>query len=175
MATNYTQIGATVTVGSGGTSSIDFNSIPSTYTDLVIKTSLRTNRSGFPADPINISLNGSTSNFNYRRIIGGGSGSAASDSGSTGTVTRADASTATASSFSNGEIYIPNYAGSSYKSLSGDVVTENNSTASGDAYAELYATLWTNTAAITSISLTSVTSSNFVQYSTASLYGIKKD
>ena len=40
MANTFEQI-TTVTVGSGGASSIDFTSIPQTYTDLVIKTSAR--------------------------------------------------------------------------------------------------------------------------------------
>ena len=40
MATTFTKI-ASVTVGSGGASSIDFTSIPSTYTDLCVKLSTR--------------------------------------------------------------------------------------------------------------------------------------
>ena len=36
MANTYVAI-ATVTVGSGGAASIDFTSIPATYTDLVVK------------------------------------------------------------------------------------------------------------------------------------------
>ena len=40
MAVTFTQI-ASVTVGSGGAASIDFTSIPSTYTDLCIKTSIK--------------------------------------------------------------------------------------------------------------------------------------
>jgi hypothetical protein len=40
MATTFIKI-ASVTVGSGGAASMDFTSIPSTYTDLVIKVSTR--------------------------------------------------------------------------------------------------------------------------------------
>jgi hypothetical protein len=47
-------------------------------------------------------------------------------------------------------MYIPNYAGSSNKSVSIDAVTENNATA---AEANLVAGLWSSTAAITSITL----------------------
>jgi hypothetical protein len=72
----------------------------------------------------------------------------------------------TASSFSSGEIYIPNYAGSTNKSYSIDSVTEQNATG---ALAELIAGLWSQTAAITQITLSS---SNFQQYSTAYLYGV---
>jgi hypothetical protein len=78
-------------------------------------------------------------------------------------------STSTASTFSNAELYIPNYAGSNNKSSSVDGVSENNATASNMA---LTANLWSDTAAITSIKLTPAGGGNFVQYSTAYLYGI---
>lgn len=165
MATTYTLI-SSVTVGSGGAATISFTSIPATYTDLLVKVSARTNRASL-ADSILASLNGSTSNFTYRLIEGDGA-SAYSANGTTGLVGVATASTATASTFGNCEFYIPNYAGSTNKSISVDSVIENNATT---AYADLVATLWSNTAAITSITLTPAFGS-FVQYSTAYLYGI---
>jgi len=73
----------------------------------------------------------------------------------------------TASTFGNGQVYIPNYAGSNNKSTSADTVSEDNATL---AYSALTAGLWSNTAAITSITIAAVT--NFAQYSTAYLYGI---
>ena len=78
--------------------------------------------------------------------------------------------TATANTFNSTTFYIPNYAGSTNKSFSFDQVNENNTTAANQV---LGSVLWSNTAAITSISLTSP-GYNFVQYSTASLYGITK-
>jgi hypothetical protein len=79
----------------------------------------------------------------------------------------------TASTFGSTEIYITNYAGSSNKCLSSDSVNENNATT---AYSVLTAWLWSNTSAITSLSITSDgAGNNFAQYSTATLYGIKKD
>jgi hypothetical protein len=75
----------------------------------------------------------------------------------------------TANTFGNGEIYIPNYAGSTQKSVSADAVAENNSATY--IYSALNAGLWTGTAAITSIKLL-IPSYNFVQYSTAYLYGV---
>jgi hypothetical protein len=76
---------------------------------------------------------------------------------------------ATASTFGNGEVYIPNYAGSTNKSMSADGVSENNGT---EAYTDLIANLWSNTSAITSI-LLYPDSGTWQQYSTATLYGIK--
>jgi hypothetical protein len=166
MADTFVKI-ASVTVGSGGASSMDFTSIPSTYTDLVLKTSSRTSGSGNVF--LTIAFNGSSSNFSYRQVFGNGS-SAASNSGSIGYGVLIDGSSDTASTFSNGEVYIPNYSGSTNKSLSTDAIQENNGTL---AYMALVATLWSSTSAINQITLTP-SSGTLQQYSTATLYGILK-
>ena len=166
MANTYTLINSN-TVGSGGVASVTFSSIPGTYTDLLIKYSSRNTAAAI--QNMAITLNGSTANFTYKSLYGGGSVSPGSGSGSTNLVGIAEANNYTANTFDNGEIYIPNYAGSNYKSISADSVSETNAT---EAYAELFATLWSNTAAITSIGLAS-TSGNFSQYSSFYLYGIK--
>ena len=168
MANTYTLI-ASNTVGSGGTSAIDFTSIPATYTDLLLKLSVRTDRAGAVDDNLNIKLNGATTNFTYVYLRGSGS-AVASSSGSTGYIGATDAASATASTFASVEIYIPNYASANYKSMSADSVTENNAT---ESYAFFHADLWSDTSAITSVGFVSGTSNNFVQYSTAYLYGIK--
>lgn len=157
---------STVTVGSGGASSIDFVNIPQNYTDLVIKVSAR-NVSG-SADGLYLTLNGSTSSFTYRDLYANGTG-ASSSSGSLRIAGYSDGANMTASTFANSEIYIPNYSGSNYKSISTDGTTENNATLS---YSALVATLWSNTSPITSISITSGV--NLAQYSSATLYGIRK-
>jgi hypothetical protein len=161
---------ATVTVGSGGASTMAFSSIPSTYTDLVVKTSIRTSRGTFAADLIRVDFNGSSASQSSR-LIEGSSSTASSFALSTTQVITGTTSVSTANTFSNGEIYIPNYAGSTNKSISADSVAENNS-ASGPLY--LASGLWSNTAAITSITLTDVNSATFQEYSTATLYGILK-
>jgi len=159
----------TVTVGSGGAASIAFSSIPQTYTDLKIVISARSSVAG-PQERILISFNGSTADFTLR-YLGNAAGSAVS-------YTRADfgdnmvaymgGGGSTASTFNNCEIYIPNYTSSNNKSLSIDNVMENNSTT---VYFGMEAGLWSNTAAITSLTL-SAASGTFVQYSTATLYGV---
>jgi len=160
---------SSVTVGSGGAASIDFSSIPATYTDLCVKLSIRSaSGSNIGTVGATISINGSTANRTVKRIYGNGT-SAVSDSPSALGISP-DTSTATANTFSNVEIYFPNYAGSTNKSFSVDSVSENNATL-GDA--SLVAQLWSQTAAITSLSFGMSDSSNFVQYSTAYLYGVK--
>ena len=163
MANTYTLI-ASSTVGSGGTANFTFSSIPQTYTDLQILCSSKTNRGTFNNDAINLNLNGSTSNITAIRLFGDGS-SAASNTGR-GILNNAAAST---SVFSSTQIYIPNYASANYKSISADSVTENNGT---EAYAQLHAQLWSDTAAVTSVVLAPADGTLFLEYSTAYLYGI---
>jgi hypothetical protein len=168
MPNTFTKI-ASVTVGAGGSSSISFSSIPSTYTDLCLKVSLRSDASRINDDLL-VSFNGSTSSRSWKFLEGNGS-SASSASGTDGRFSTFDGATATANTFGNAELYIPNYASSNYKSVSIDTVTENNATS---AYTEIEAALWSNTAAITSITMTLGFGTVFVQYSTATLYGISK-
>lgn len=159
----------TVTVGAGGAANIEFTSIPQTYTDLKVVMSLRSNvASGF--DNAKISFNSSTVGFSYRRLFGSGS-AASSDSGSNNTNTIiVNGATSTSSVFNNAELYIPNYKSSNNKSYSIDAVSETNATT---AYTYLATGLWSNTAAITSLTLTPQDGTVFVEYTTATLYGIK--
>ena len=168
MALTYVAI-ATVTVGSGGAANIEFTSIPATYTDLVVKLSGRSTHSS--TDTVQLTFNSNGSNYDYRSLLGDGS-AANSYGGDTSTylpIQFIPGTSQTASTFSNMEVYIPNYAGSTNKSVSTDSVQENNATS---AYAGLYAHIWSNTSAITSVKLDPV-NGNFAQYSTATLYGIK--
>jgi hypothetical protein len=164
MPNTYSLI-ASSTVGAGGAVSFDFTSIPSTYTDLVVKISGRSNSA---SDYFTLSLNGFSSNFTERYLYGTGS-SVASGNDTLGAYGRMDSNSYTANSFGSTEYYIPNYAGANNKSISVDTVTEQNATAS---YQDLIAGLWSNSTAINQITLTPSTG-NFVQYSTAYLYGIK--
>jgi hypothetical protein len=166
MATTFTLIDS-YSVGAGGIASIDFTSIPNTYTDLCLKTSLRAT-----ADTVSayLTFNGDSSNRTNRMLYGLGSGSGASEPGTTiyayGNV---NASARTSNTFCNADYYIPNYAGSTYKSLSIDAAEENNGTL---AFCSIVASLWSSTSAINRITLTSGLG-NFAQYSTAYLYGVK--
>jgi hypothetical protein len=172
MANTFTKIAA-VTVGSGGSANIDFTSIPSTYTDLCLKVSARTNRTGTDVDDeLYIEFNGSGGTaYSTRMVEGNGSTARSASDASQAKLTRGIAPTdnSTANTFSNCEYYIPNYAGSNNKSVSSDNTMENNATFS---LVNLSAGLWSNTSAITSIKITAV--GTFVQYSTATLYGINK-
>ena len=175
---NTFELIASSTVGAGGAASIDFTSIPSTYTDLVVKLSTKISvvSSSTTFYYLNMQINSSTGTYTSRRIYGVGSISTPySNSGNTTNYSSIafsnDSRTPAANTFNNTEIYIPNYAGSNAKSFSTDGVTEGNESS---AVASFVAGLWSGTAAITSLSFTPESGGgNFVQYSTAYLYGVK--
>lgn len=154
--------------------SVTFANIPqSGYTDLKVVFSARTDNNpdsngyGLAA----LSVNGTSTSFTNRRLItdtgGGLIGSFTSTN--TNTFVIVNGSSLTSNTFANSEIYFPNYNVSGVnKSFSIDTVNENNA---AQNWLGLYAGLWNNTAAITSIGFTA-TSGNFVANSTFSLYGL---
>jgi hypothetical protein len=150
---------------STNTASVTFSSIPATYTDLVVVTSLRVSSTDITSL---VYFNNSTSSYT-RRVLYGDGATATSASASDAGVLWTNQSNNTADTFGSATIYIPNYSGSNNKSVSIDFVTENNTTT---AYAAINAFLWSNSSAITSIKLVP-NAGNYVQYSTATLYGIK--
>jgi hypothetical protein len=165
MSANYVLL-EKVTVGAS-VSSVTFNNIPQTgYTDLVVKMSVRNSNASNSAQ-VFTSVNGSAGSSRVLR----GSGSAASSftDGTLIETARASAASSTSNTFSNIELYFPNYASAIAHSISSDGVSEDNSST---AYAELAAGLTTSTAAITSLTFDCGGSGNFVQYSTFYLYGI---
>jgi hypothetical protein len=159
---------ASVTVGAGGAANIDFTSIPSTYTDLMLMTSVRMANADIQNN-LKIAFNGSSASMTVKRLYGTGT-SVFSDSLSQNQTGNVNAANSTANTFGSTSLYIPNYAGSNNKSSSSDGVAETNAT---NVNMGLYANLWSNTAAINQITLTGETTANFLQYSTATLYGIK--
>ena len=152
-------------------SSVTFANIPqSGYTDLKVVASTRGAAGGI-AEANTIYFNGDTTVANYpgKRLLGSGS---AASSDQTTTIKPGffnNLSSSTANTFSNSEVYIPNYTGSTSKSFSVDTVTENNA---AEAYSALVAGTWTGTAAITSIRFTPESGNSYLANSTFSLYGL---
>ena len=161
MAT-YTKI-QTVTIGSGGNAAIAFTSIPSTFNDLLILTS---NRGSNSTTTFGLTINGSSVS-SFIRMYGGGSGTVASDFFNE---SYTSPSGSTASVFGIGFLYFPSYTSSSNKAFLFDSAGEGN--VSGE-YMGLNTGTLNSSSVISSISLVR-TSGNFVEHSTATLYGIKK-
>jgi hypothetical protein len=170
MAT-YTLISSNVLTSSAA--SVTFSSIPATYTDLVLRASIRTDAAG--TNYVLSRFNSDTAgNYSYTHL--GGTGSAANSfSGINATFnyyyntsTAAD----TSNTFSSLEIYVPSYLASQNKPSSGFQTSENNATA---AYIGAEANLWRSTSAITTILLSPSASANFVSGSSFYLYGISSN
>jgi hypothetical protein len=165
MANTYTLIEAK-TLGSA-VSSVTFSSIPQTYTDLLVKLSIRNSQSTGAWNDCLVTFNGTTHTRTQRRLNSDGSSvGSATDSAINIRVNNAGT---TSNTFGNAEMYIPNYRSSNNKSISTDEVTENNATT---AWAALVAGLVTTSDAITSMTFTAL-SDNWVINSTFYLYGIK--
>ena len=164
MAVTYSLI-QTITASAGTAASIDFTSIPQSYTDLKLVLSARNTGA---ENAVYVSFNGTTTTYSARILFGNGA-SAASNSPTARTILYSNFSTDTASVFANAEVYIPSYTSSNQKSFHSDTAQENNGTTS---YQIFLAGLWTGTSAITQLTLTGATG-NFAQHTSASLYGIK--
>lgn len=168
MAVTYIKI-ASVTVGVLGAATIEFTSIPGTYTDLLLLSSTRDGTTVDNNTEFKVKFNNSATSYSNKYIQGNGSAASSGTYGTTFLYTgESDASTATINTFGSSSIYIPNYAGSNNKSLSSELTSEENTSVS---FATLTAGLWSNSSAITSIQITC--NGTWAQYSTATLYGIK--
>lgn len=170
MATTMKLI-AKQTLGSSA-ATVTFSDIPGTFSDLLLVWSVRGDRASSTTQLHLIGFNASTANFTNRYLEGSGSTaiSGTNDGSGRGLGPCPGAST-TNNTFASGECYIPNYAGSTNKSFSVTNAHETNATA---AYIDAYAGLWSNTAAITSIEISTGVSNNFVANSSWYLYGIKR-
>jgi hypothetical protein len=119
-----------------------------------------------------LTFNSSSTSYSGKRLYGTGSAAASVNAATTyAYIGEINGAGTTASTFTSTSVYIPNYAGSANKSYSIDTVFENNATT---AYAQLIAGLWSNSSAITSMSLNVENATQTIaQYSTAYLFGIK--
>jgi hypothetical protein len=163
--TSYESI-ATVTVGSGGSSTITFSSIPSTYKHLQIR---GINLSSSSLIDIRLRFNSdSSSNYKYHLLYGDGSSAAAGGYSAT-YITMALGSIATDKpSVSVTDIldYTSTNKTKTVRSLNG---TDGN----GSGYSVLYSGLWFPTpAAITQIDI-SPSTGTLNQYTSYALYGIR--
>jgi len=174
MASAITKI-STVTA-SGSSSSMDFIAIPQTYEDLIIKVDVRSSRAiGTIQDGISLRFNSvSTSSYAYQTMYSD-AGAAQGDLSASATSLSAGfvpTSNSTANVYSNGEIYITDYADTThYKSVKSDFADANDGS---QGYLSLIAGTFLSNSAINSISLLTGSGQNWVAGSTATLYGVTK-
>lgn len=163
---------ATVTVGAGGTGTITFSSIPSTYTHLQLRMIGRIDASSASGSGIlRYNSDTSSSNYTYHEIVGNGSsasayGSAAPESNQILPTTGA---TAGANIFGVAITDILDYANTNKYTTQRNLGGYDNN---GSGQIRLNSGLWMNTAAINSITITPNAGTNFVQYTQFALYGV---
>jgi hypothetical protein len=162
---------ATVTVGSGGADSVEFTSIPSTYTHLQLRYIARTSRSEVD-DGFAVQLNGDTaSNYYYHYLAGSGTSASAYGEANTGYgVPYVSAANAGANTFGIGILDLLDYRNTNKYKTAKILGGEDNN---GAGWVALNSGLWRNTAAVTSIKCQTNALGNFLQYSHFALYGIK--
>ena len=176
MANTFTLIEARTL--SSATASIEFTSIPQTFTDLKLVLSLRSARSGSTRDDTKITINSNTGSIYSGRRMFASDGTNTSSQGFSGGPGdqlfpgAIPASTATSNTFSNSEIYFSNYSiAVNKKSMSSDFTYENN--VADNNITGFGAMLFDNTASgITTLKIEILSGNDFTQYSSAYLYGI---
>ena len=169
LSTNSFESIATVTVGSGGQSSISFTSIPSTYKHLQIRGISRLTTGNW--QNVGMTFNSDTAtNYSWHYLNGdpNTAGAGASTNETNMLIAQIPAASQTASVFNGMVCDILDYTNTNkYKttrSLSG-------TDANGSGTIFFWSGSWRNTNAITSINLSST--NNFAQYSSFALYGVR--
>jgi hypothetical protein len=161
---------ATVTVGAGGSSSISFTGIPSTYQHLQLRMITQQNASLNDYGNINLSVNSdSGSNYAWHFLYGYGTGVGA-EGYSSRTNGKLPVSYLTSGSIFSASICdILDYSNTNKHKT---IRTLGGNDANGSAnFIAMYSNLWMSTSAITSLTLTGH-NGNFTQYSSFALYGV---
>lgn len=157
----------TQTVTTTGGVNIAFNNIPQNYTDLLLVGSMRFNGNGGD-QYITFNNNGtSDASGTYLQSTSGGPYSGRMTANWGAFIGQISGATETASTFSNVQLYIPNYSTNIFKTVIGNTCKETNSTTSFTVMPT--AGLWRSNGPIRSFYIYGLG-----QYSSATLYGISK-
>ena len=174
MAT-YTLISSNVLASSAA--SYTFTAIPSTFTDLVIRASLKTDSTGTGTYAGWLKFNGTAAtSYSVTRLNSLSDSSApysdrSSNANEMQSININSSNALYTNVFNSCEFYIPSYTASQNKPVSLYSVAEMNNTTGYDL-ASTAAGLWRNTAAITSVGIYPLGGTNFVSGSSFYLYGI---
>ena len=168
---------ATVTVPSGGASSIVFSAIPQTgYKHLQIRATHRGNRATYPVSGTILQFNGDTgSNYSGHNLTGNGSSASAGNDGVSITSIDFGQPGTSVTPFAASIIDILDYANINKNKVTRTLngVDVNGTVAGYGGTISLKSGLWINTSAINSIYIATADGSAWQQYSTFSLYGVK--
>lgn len=167
---------ATVSVGSGGQSTVSFTSIPSDYKHLQVRFISQDNRATYPISEIKYIFNSDTgNNYAYHQLSGDGGSVYASAASSVAFGQLEIGGTTTGGTFGAGVMDILDYGSTSKYKTTRALAGEMTNSSYGGYYGvvALNSGLWQSTSAITSITFSPRYASLFTQYSSFALYGIK--
>jgi len=174
--TNSYESIATVTIGSGGSATATFSSIPGTYKHLQIRSIARSANAALSEDIVAVFNSDTGSNYTNHLLVGNGS-TAAAYSGTSQTyvksVTYAAGATASANIFGGGIMDILDYTNTNKYTTTRALIGMDLNSASTTAQLQFFSALWLNTSAITNITIKCATGANISEYSSFALYGIK--
>ena len=176
LSTNSFESIATVTIGSGGSATATFSSIPSTFKHLQIRSIARTANAAKSEDIV-AQFNSDTG-ANYVQHLLVGNGSTAASYSATGQnyikgVTYGTGTTASANIFGAGVLDILDYTNTNKNSTIRSLAAMDLNEASTFAQMQYWSGLWLNTAAITSITMKCASGANISEYSSFALYGVR--
>jgi hypothetical protein len=156
--------------GTGSSGTITFSSIPSTYQHLQLRW---TSRVATTFSTIRIRFNSDTgSNYAYHDLVGGGASASASGSASQtfGYLGGSPGTSYSSNITSVGIVDIHDYASTTKNKT---IRNFSGFDTNGDGSIYLTSSLWMNTNAINTITLTNAANSNWTTLTTFALYGIK--
>jgi hypothetical protein len=164
---------ATTTVGASSVSSIDFNSISGTYKHLQLRILAKTDRA-LNRDGIVIRFNSDSGNSYTRHGLygdGAATGAEGTSAATNNTIAyRASGNSSATNIFGAIIIDLLDYSNTNkYKTMRSLGGVDLN----GSGEIDFYSGLWLSTSAITSINLAPAVGTNFLQYSSFALYGVK--
>ena len=167
---------ATVTVPSGGVSSVTFAGVPTGFKHLQLRVVGQTSRGTYGNDQMTMRINGDTgSNYSSHILTGDGANASASAASAQSSINLSyKLGTTTSSAFGAFIIDVLDYGSISknktIRSLAG--VDINGTIAGYGGEVQLSSGAWYSTSAVTSLTFTP-TNANFTQHTQFALYGVK--
>ena len=165
----------TVTVGSGGSSTITFSSIPTGYSTLEIRAIGRMSTGGYTNNGIFFQCNGDTgANYSYHGLNGDGSSIGAYGAGSVSSsyIGEMVGSTGLISAYGVMVMQVIDYANTNKNKTFKTLIGQNQNSSGTVANITLSSGAWFSTSAINSITLICPTG-NWASYTQFALYGVK--
>ena len=167
---------STVTVGSAGAADVTFSNIPSTYTHLQVRVFAQTNRSTYGRDMVKLNVNTDTgNNYSHHYVLGDGGSTIAGAASTTNKIDLGEVGTGVGSTFGIIVFDLLDYTNTNkYKTIRSLFGGDYNGTIAGfGGTVGLFSGLWQSTSATTSLKFAPVNGTQFNQYSSFALYGIK--